>query len=117
MDDARVKFIQEIKDRAKEIGANPIIYSMGKVMKEPEYELPLTAEGDTAIYVLARNSGEGADRKNERGDIKLTESEKRDIEILNERYAHLILVLNVGGMVDISEIEDVKNVLLLGQMR
>ncbi|CUX25140.1 glycoside hydrolase family 3 protein [Clostridium sp. C105KSO13] len=116
MADARTKFIQEIKDRAKEIGASPLIYSMGKVMEEPEYELPLTAEGDTAIYVLARNSGEGADRKNERGDVKLTETEKRDIEILNERYAHFVLVLNVGGMVDLSEIADVKNVLLLGQL-
>lgn len=116
MQDARTEFIQEIKNRAKEIGANPMIYSMGKVMEEPEYELPLTAEGDTAIYVLARNSGEGADRKNERGDIKLTESEKRDIRILNERYAQFILILNVGGMVDLSEIENVKNVLMLGQL-
>lgn len=116
MESARTKFIQDIKDQAKEIGANPMIYSMGKVMQEPEYELSLTADGDTAIYVLARNSGEGADRKNERGDIKLTETEKRDIEILNERYAHFILVLNVGGMVDLSEIENVKNVLLLGQL-
>lgn len=59
MDDARVKLIQEIKDRAKEIGANPMICSIGKVMKEPEYELPLTAEGvhtcnskDLLTYIL-----------------------------------------------------------------
>lgn len=116
MENARIKFIQDIKDRAKEIGANPMIYSMGKVMEEPEYELPLKADGDTAIYVLARNSGEGADRKNERGDVKLTETEKRDIEILNERYPHFVLVLNVGGMVDLSEVENVKNILLLGQL-
>lgn len=104
MESARLEFVQELKKKAKEAGANPIIYSMGKVMQEPEYELPLQADADTAVYVLARNSGEGADRKDERGDVRLSESEKRDIELLNEKYAHFILVLNVGGLVDISEI-------------
>lgn len=116
MESARLEFVQELKKKAKEAGANPIIYSMGKVMQEPEYELPLQADADTAVYVLARNSGEGADRKDERGDVRLSESEKRDIELLNEKYAHFILVLNVGGLVDISEIQDVKNVLLLSQL-
>lgn len=116
MENARLNFVQEIKKKAKETGANPVIYSMGKVMQEPEYELPLQGEADTAIYVLARNSGEGADRKDERGDVRLSESEKRDIALLNEKYKNFILVLNVGGLVDLSEIQDAKNVLLLSQL-
>lgn len=116
MADARAAFVQNIKQEAKEKGQNPMMYSMGKVMQEPDYELPLTADGDTAIYVLARNSGEGADRKDERGDVRLSETEKRDIEALNQKYEKFILVLNVGGMVDLSEISQVKNVLLLSQL-
>ena len=52
-------------------------------MSEPEYDIELDAEGDTAIYVLARISGEGNDRNAERGDILLTETEVRDILKLN----------------------------------
>lgn len=50
MDDARVKLIQEIKDRAKEIGANPMICSMGKVMKEPEYMDSLRTPSNEIIF-------------------------------------------------------------------
>ena len=47
-------------------------------MPEPDHDLPLDAEGDAAIYVLSRLSGEGNDRPVE-GDVKLCASEKRDI--------------------------------------
>lgn len=89
---------------------------MGKVVSEPEYELPLEGEGDTAIYMLARNSGEGTDRADVPGDIRLTETEIRDICILNEKYEKFVLVLNVGGMVDLSPVKDIKAVLLMSQL-
>lgn len=38
-----------------------MLFAMGRTCPEPEYELPLDSEGDTAVYVLARNSGEGTD--------------------------------------------------------
>ena len=71
-----------------------IWYCMGKVMPEPAYNIPLEGEAETAVYVLARNSGEGADRTPVAGDINLTETEQRDILALNEKYDKFILVLN-----------------------
>ena len=65
---------------------------------------------------LARNSGEGADRTPVAGDINLTETEQRDILALNEKYDKFILVLNVGGMVDLAPVSAVKNILLLSQL-
>ena len=62
---AKKAFIAEINAIAKQNKTMPILESMGRVMTEPEYQLPLDAQGDTAIYVLARNSGEGNDRKPE----------------------------------------------------
>ena len=53
---------------------NVFTYGMGMTMPEPEYDLPLAGEGDAAIYVLARNSGEGNDRSPVPGDILLTSS-------------------------------------------
>lgn len=55
---------------------------------------------DTAIYVLARNSGEGADRHVAPGDYLLTDLEKDVLLRLKKGYRRLVVVLNVGGVVD-----------------
>ena len=89
---------------------------MGTVMPEPEIDFIYDGVGDTAIYVLARISGEGSDRSPVKGDILLTDSEKRDILRLNERYDRFMLVLNVGGPVDLGPVADVKNILVLSQL-
>lgn len=113
---AHQAFVQRMKDEAKAAGVQAVVYSLGKAMSEPEYDLPIIAEGDTAVYVLARNSGEGADRLIGAGDLSLTETEKRDILFLNKEFERFMLVLNVGGMVDLSPVKDVKNILILGQL-
>lgn len=90
--------------------------ALSLAMPEPDYNLPLIGEGDTAVYVLARVSGEGADRSEDVGDIKLTAAEIRDILKLSEQYQRFLLVLNVSGVVDLSPVvEQVKNILLLSQ--
>ncbi|MDO5293699.1 MAG: glycoside hydrolase family 3 N-terminal domain-containing protein [bacterium] len=113
---AKAAFYKEVKEEAKQAGIPAFVFAMGKAMPEPEYKIALETEGDTAIYVLARNSGEGSDRTPTAGDIKLTETEIRDILALNAAYDKFMLVLNVGGMVDLTPVEEVKNILLLGQL-
>ena len=113
--EAKKEFIRELKRSALKHGTLAILDSMGAVMPEPEYDLPLNGEGDAAVYVLARISGEGSDRKPVPGDILLTETEKRDILALNRKYAQFMLVLNVGGVVDLSPVMEVRNILLLSQ--
>ena len=71
--------MKQLEKDAKAAKQNFILYGMGKVMPEPEYALPLNAEGDAAIYVVSRISGEGNDRTPLKGDIRLTDSEVRDI--------------------------------------
>lgn len=114
--DFRRKIIRE----ALAAGQNPVVYGMGAVMPEPEYDIPLTGPGmsgkcDTALYVLARISGEGSDRRDIPGDFRLTGTEMRDIRKLNRLYPKFMLVLNTGGPVDLSEVTDVKNIFLLSQ--
>ncbi len=112
----RAEFVGQVQEEARQLGVNPVMYCMGKVMPEPEYEFALDAEGELAVYALARISGEGADRTMVAGDISLSETEIRDILALNKKYDKFVLVLNVGGMVDLEPVIDVKNVLLLGQL-
>lgn len=72
-------------------------------------EQPLTAAGvaptaptDTAVFVLARNSGEGADRSSGPGDYELTSTERANLKLLGQTYERVVVVLNTGGVVDTS---------------
>lgn len=113
---ARKSFIKEIQNRARKKHTMAITEGMGAVMPEPEYNLPLNGAGDTAVYVLSRISGEGNDREFIGGDILLSETEKRDILALQRKYQKFLLVLNVGGPVDLSPVLAVENILVLSQL-
>ena len=67
------------------------------VLPLEEGELP---DADRAVYILARNSGEGNDRKNAPGDFTLTDEEKTVITAVGRRYGGVTVVLNVGGVMD-----------------
>ena len=113
---ARKDFIKQLKAEAKAAKTNVIMYGMGKTMPEPNYDIALEGEGDVAIYVLSRISGEGNDRTPTAGDIKLSNTEKRDILALNKKYSKFMLVINAGGVVDLSEVQEVGNILVLSQL-
>ena len=114
---AKKDYYKALKKEAKEKHENPIMYLMGKELLEPYYRLDLDAKGgDVCIYVLSRNSGEGSDRKVVEGDVMLTRSEVRDIIALNKIYDRFMLVLNVGGPVDLTPVMEVSNILILSQL-
>ncbi len=113
---AKKAYGKQLRAEAKKAGINIIIYAMGKNMPEPDYDYPLTFKGDVAIYIVSRISGEGSDRQVFAGDVKLTASEIRDILELNQKYDRFMLVLNVGGVIDLTPVKDVGNILLLSQL-
>lgn len=65
---------------------------------------------DTAVYVISRNSGEGSDRWHQRGDYLLYEEEKEQLKLLGKMYDKLVLVLNVGGIIDMTEIRSIEGI-------
>ena len=113
---ARSEFTKSIKERARKEKMNIISASMGAVMRQPEYMIPLNFTADAAVYVVSRISGEGNDRLNAKGDFKLTDSEVRDILALNKRYEKFMLVINAGGPVDLSPVMEAGNILVLSQL-
>lgn len=116
LEEAEKDFLAAIKREARKKRTLAVRLAMGRSIREPDYELPLNGDGNTAVYVLSRVSGEGSDQKPVPGDILLTETEVRDILVCNERYENFMLVLNTGGMIDLSPVENVKNILLLSQL-
>lgn len=95
------------------IGENPMPFPACT----PVYEDELTDETDTAIYVLSRQAGEGFDRRVEKGDYLLSDIEEESLKLLSEHYKKLILILNCGGVIDLSILDSVRidAVLFYGQ--
>ena len=115
-EEARADFIAGIRKKARKEKMSILAASMGAVMKEPEYSIPLRFNADAAIYVVSRISGEGNDRLSEKGDFMLTDSEVRDILALNDHYEKFMLVINAGGPVDLSPVMEAGNILVLSQL-
>jgi beta-glucosidase len=65
------------------------------------------SETDTAIYVLARQAGEGTDRMDIQGDYRLDEVERENLKLVSQEYQHLIVVVNVGGVIDLGFMDEI----------
>ena len=68
------------------------------------------SDADTAIYVLMRQAGEGNDRKLEKGDYYITDIEKGNLLFLTENYRHVILIVNVGGLIDFAFLDEIPGI-------
>lgn len=68
------------------------------------------SDTDTAIFVLMRQAGEGNDRKLEQGDYYITDRERENLTILSENYAKVILVVNVGGLIDFGFLDEIPGI-------
>ena len=105
----------DLEEGAKKRNTNPAIYSM----EFPFYEksVPLITnehlqgvDTDVAIYGIARISGEGYDRKPAPGDYNLMENEIKNLTLLGQRFKKVIVLLNVGGVIDVKQIEQIPGI-------
>ena len=88
--------------------AEPLVATQGRhdILEEPEIPGELMAEAaknsDAAILTIHRYSSESYDRSAEKGDFYLTDREALLVEQVCALFDHVVIVLNVGGMVDAS---------------
>ena len=72
-------------------------------------EIPVDAKdvegADAAVYVISRVSGEFADRRAEKGDYYLNDREEAELETLCGFGIPVIVLLNVGGVMDLGFLE------------
>lgn len=80
----------------------PFLFPAGA---QPEKE-----DAETALYVLGRQAGEGKDRANSSGDFTLSEQEERMLDRICSLYPHVVVVLNTGGMIDLSFVDRYPNI-------
>lgn len=70
------------------------------------------------IYVIARQAGEGSDRKAERGSYYIHEQEIANIKACAATFSKTIIVINAGASIDVSLLKHVKGInaiLYMGQ--
>ncbi len=75
---------------------------------------------DAAIYVVSRIAGEGKDRRLMEGDYYLSKKEKEDLEYLCKMNLPLVLIVNAGGPVELTDVlqnrSNIKAVLNISQL-
>lgn len=88
-----------------------IMSEMQQPYVPPEFPLlqkeDLTDPEDTCIYVVSRISGEGYDRKNVPGDFQFSERELDNLKLCTSHYQKTVLVLNAGGIMDLTPLEEI----------
>ena len=102
-------------DAIQDVLANP--YREPDIPDVTEEDLE-GSKADAALYVIARTSGEGSDRKVAPGDYELSDGERQNLDALTSAYDKVIVVLNVGGVIDtkyLRENEHIAAILLMSQ--
>lgn len=72
-----------------------------------------------AVYIISRTSGEGSDRRVQPGDYELSQGEIANLKTLTEAYRSVVVVLNVGGVIDTKFLRTqpgIDAILLMGQL-
>lgn len=116
---ARSAWRQLIWDKFK-AGEYPAFFNsyVNTPFESPACPEPEFCDCDAALYVISRVAGEGADRQVRAGDYLLSDAEHRELSRLCELYPSVILILNTGGILDLSFLEEmpqIKSILLISQ--
>lgn len=84
---------------------DPLMLPYGRKITSQDIE---DSHTDTAVYVIARQAGEGADKKLDKFEYNLSEREIENLKIARQGYARLILVINSGSQMDLSILDEIK---------
>ncbi len=108
---SREAWRDDIMERAKE----KEMLGFFHVYSSTPFQMPSGAAvsgkaADTAIYVLSRVAGEGADRLCAEGDYYLSREEREQLDQICALYETVIVLLNVGGQVDLSFLDQYPNI-------
>ncbi len=120
LEDATDAYMADINEKAAKQHVPPIMIMFSTPFVAPDEELiTQVKDADIAIYVISRNSGEGADRYDVKKDYELDDNEVKNIQFLAANYKKTIVLLNTGGVIDtkvLRNTDGINAVMIAGQM-
>jgi beta-glucosidase len=113
--DAREAWKQAILAEREELEEKGVLSAFFAAYSHHQFTLPAGpavygSEADTALYVLSRVAGENADRKPVAGDYYLSGEERQQLTDLCRLYPKVVLILNTGGVVDLSILDELPGI-------
>lgn len=83
------------------VSQNKFVYPTGIAIEDCDIDDNV----DDAIYVIARQAGEGVDRYDRPADYQLDDLEKANLAKICKHHKNVLVVVNVGGFIDLSYVE------------
>lgn len=85
-------------------GSEP--WSQKEMPLDDETAASAAAVSDAAVVIIGRTAGEDMDSKNEEGGYLLTSLEKQMLGTVRKTFKRMIVVLNVGSIIDMSFVDE-----------
>ena len=85
-------------------GAEP--WSQKEMPLDDETAASAASVSDAAVVIIGRTAGEDMDSKNEEGGYLLTSVEKQMLGTVRKAFGRMILVLNVGSIIDMGFVDE-----------
>lgn len=101
------------KGRLKKVIKNPMSIlaeypgTNGRLIDDEDIK---SSDTDYCVYVLSRQAGEGVDRREEKGDMYVTDIERINIAKCAESYQHFILLINGGSQIDMAFADEIAGI-------
>jgi beta-glucosidase len=111
--------------RLTKAGRPPVRGFMALMGSKPIEELKLNQDiingmanvSDAAIITIGRNSGEGIDRTNTKGDFQLSDNEQQLVKDVSAAFKakgkKVVVILNTGGVIETASWRDLPDAILL----
>ena len=102
---SRTRYDEDTMSFFEVYSTTPFIMPAGDKIKKSAGD-----EAETAIYVISRIAGEGADRQADKGDYYLKDEEYKMLADICANYENVIVVINAGAQVDLSFMDEFTNI-------
>ena len=113
---ARRKFLSLRRGRFAAILATPFRLPSGRRITGTDIA---DSRAETCVYVVARQAGEGADRRLDAHDNALSQVERDNIAACARAYPRMILAINAGSSIDLDIVDDtpgIDGLIFVGQL-
>lgn len=90
-------------DEGKGWGGEP--WSQAEMELDPSLVEAVAKETDTALVIIGRTAGEDRDNANAPGAYLLSEAEEAMMKVVRRSFPKMIVVLNVGNIIDMKFVE------------